>query len=147
MNTKIQLEQALKESLRTGDETRKRTLRMALAAIHNTEVERRGSLDEAEILAILQKEIKTRRETIADAQRAQRPELITEAEAEISILESFLPQSLTTEELEKMARQAIAEVGATSVKEMGQVMKILMPRVQGRAEGAQVSQLVRKLLE
>jgi uncharacterized protein YqeY len=147
MSIKNQLEQALKESLRAGDEARKRTLRMVLAAIRNAEVERRGSLDEAATLALIQKEIKTRRETIADAQRAQRPELVAEAEAEIAILESFLPKSLTIEELEQMARQAIAEAGATSIKEMGQVMKILMPRVQGRAEGSQVSQIVRRLLE
>ena len=147
MSMKNQLEQAIKEALRAGDETRKRTLRMVLAAIRNAEVERRGPLDEAGTLSIIHKEIKTRREVIQDAQRAQRPQLVAEAEAEIAVLESFLPKSLTTEELEQMARQAIAEIGATSIKEMGQVMKILMPRIQGRAEGSQVSQIVRSLLE
>lgn len=147
MSMKNQLEQALKEALRASDETRKRTLRMVLAAIRNAEVERRGPLDEAGILSIIHKEIKTRREVIQDAQRAQRPQLVAEAEAEIAVLESFLPKRLTTEELEQMARQAIAEIGATSIKEMGQVMKILMPRIQGRAEGSQVSQIVRNLLE
>ncbi len=147
MNTKIQIEQALKDAMRAGDETRKRTLRMVLAAIRNAEVERGGLLDDAIIFSIIQKEIKNRREAIVDAQRAHRPELVAEAEAEIAVLESFLPKSLTTEELTEMAHQAISEVGATSVKEMGQVMKILMPRVQGRAEGSQVSQIVRSLLE
>jgi uncharacterized protein YqeY len=81
-----------------------------------------------------------------DAERAGRPELAAEAEAEIDILESYLPDQLDSHELELMAREAIAEVGATSPREMGLVMKVLMPRIQGRAEGSQVSQVVRDLL-
>ena len=82
----------------------------------------------------------------ADAKRADRADIVAEAEAEINILEAYLPQPLTQDEIEAMANEAIAEVGATSPKEMGMVMKVLMPRVQGRADGSLVSQIVRQLL-
>ena len=146
MSTKTQLENDLKDAMRAGDDLRKRTLRMALSAIKLAEVEKGTPLDEPAVLAILQKEIKTQREAIADAERAGRPDLTTEAATQIRQLESYLPQPLTTAEIETLARTAIAEVGATSAREMGQVMKVLMPRIQGRAEGAQVSQIVRQLL-
>ena len=147
VNTKSQLESALKDAMRAGDDVRKRTLRMALSAIRLAEVEKGGALDESATLAILQKEIKSRHEVIADAQRAHRPDLEADANAEIKVLEEYLPQPFTPEELEALARQVIAEVGATGPREMGQVMKALVPRLQGRATGDQASQAVRKLLQ
>jgi uncharacterized protein YqeY len=147
METKKQIEKDLIDALRASDNVRKRTLRMVLSSIKLAEIEKGESLDEGKTLAIFQKEIKSRREAISDAKRANRPDLVTEAEAEIDILESYLPQPLTTEELEALASKAIAEVGASSPKEISPVMKILMPRVQGRADGSQVSQVVRQLLE
>jgi len=104
-------------------------------------------MDEAAYLAVIQKEIKARRETIADAEKANRPDLITQAEQEIIILQGYLPAALSQEELENLARSAISEIGATSIREIGQVMKVLMPRLQGRATGDQASQVVRKLLQ
>jgi hypothetical protein len=147
VNTKTQLESALKDAMRANDDVRKRTLRMALSAIRLAEVEKGGALDESATLAILQKEIKSRHEVIADAQRANRPDLEADANAEIKVLEEYLPQPFTPEELEALARQVIAEVGATGPREMGQVMKALLPRLQGRATGDQASQAVRKLLQ
>lgn len=147
MATKQQLENALKEAMRAGDDLKKRTLRMALSSIRLVEIDKRAPLDEAGVMAILQKEVKSRQESIADAERASRPDLAAEAQAEIAVLEGFLPQPLRQEDLEAMARQAIAEVGATSPREMGQVMKVLMPRLQGRATGEQASQVVRSLLQ
>jgi uncharacterized protein YqeY len=147
MTTKVQLETALKESLRSGDEVRKNTIRMVLSAVKLTEIEKGNPLDETGIDSILQKEVKSRRESIADAQRANRSDLIAAAEVEIAILEGYLPKAMSSEELEALARQAIQETGATSVREMGQVMKILMPRLQGRASGDQASQVVRQLLQ
>lgn len=147
MNTKSQLENALKEAMRSRDDVRKRTVRMALSAIKLAEIEKGGALDETALLAILQKEVILRRETIVDAQRANRPDLVAESEAEISVLEGYLPQAFSPEELETLARQVIAELGVTSPREMGQVIKALRPRVQGRATGDQVSQAVRKLLQ
>jgi len=147
MDIKSTFQSDLKDAMRSGDETRKSTLRMALSAMKLAEVEKNAQMDEAAYLAIIQKEIKARRESIADAEKANRPELITQAEAEITILQAYLPTALSEEELEKLAKDAVAEAGATSVREMGQVMKILMPRLQGRATGDQASQVVRRLLQ
>jgi uncharacterized protein YqeY len=111
------------------------------------EVEKGSQLDEVACLAVIQKEIKSRRESIADAEKANRPDLIPPSEAEIVILQGYLPVAFSQEELENLAMVAITEAGATSIREMGQVMKILMPRLQGRATGDQASQVVRKLLQ
>jgi uncharacterized protein len=147
METKLRLESDLKDALRAGDNLRKNTLRLALSAIRLAEIDRGSKLDESAVIAILQKEIKARNESIEDAQRAGRPELEETARSEIKILQVYLPQAMDPEELENQAKQAIAEVGATSQREMGQVMKVLLPRVAGRATGDQVSQVVRKLLQ
>ncbi|MGD2158810.1 MAG: GatB/YqeY domain-containing protein [Anaerolineales bacterium] len=145
-STKQQLTQALKDAMRAKDDLRKSTIRLAMAAIKNAEIERRGELDEPTLLGILQKEVKLRRETIDEARRAGRDELVAEAEAEIAVLEQFLPQPLTQMELENLAREVITEVGADSPRQMGQVMKNLMPRIQGRADGKQASLIVQRLL-
>jgi hypothetical protein len=146
MNTKDQLTETLKRALRDRDERLKRTVRLALAAIKNTEIDSRTELDEPAVLAILQKEIKTRRETIEGAEKARREDLISEAQAEIKILENFLPKPLSEEELTNLAQEVIAQVGATSPRDMGKVMQIIMPQVAGRADGKQISQTVQKLL-
>jgi hypothetical protein len=132
--------------MRAGDETAKRTVRMVLAAIQLAEKERRGPLDEAGVMAVLQREVKMRHESIQDAEKAVRPELIEAARAELALLQTYLPQQLPPEELEVLVRQAIAECGAGGPQEMGKVMKILMPLVQGRADGKAVSNLVKELL-
>jgi uncharacterized protein YqeY len=146
MSMKERIQNDLKIALRENDEVRKRTLRMALSAIRFFEVEKGIELDDSAVISILQKEVKSRNEAIADAQRANRPDLVQASQQELAILESYLPKALSESELEELARQAIAEVGATSVQQMGQVMKILIPRLQGRASGDQASQMVRKLL-
>jgi uncharacterized protein YqeY len=145
MSTNDKLRDDLKDAMRAGDGLRKRTLRMALSAIKLAEIDE-GELDENAILAIIQKEIKSRQETIEDAQRSGHQELAQESQKEIEILKAYLPEQLSPEELENLARQAIEEVGASSMREMGQVMKVLMPKLQGRATGQQASQAVRKLL-
>ncbi len=147
MDLKSTLQSDLKDAMRKGEETRKSTIRMALTAIKLAEVDKVAELNEAEYLAIIQKEIKSRRETIADAEKANRPDFIPQAEEEIKILQTYLPLALSPDELENMAKAAIAEAGATSIREMGQVMKILVPRLQARATGDQASAVVRKLLQ
>jgi hypothetical protein len=117
-----------------------------LTSIKLAEVEKIDSLDESELIAVLQKEAKMRHETIEEAKRAEREDLIGPLEEELAVLESYLPKPLTPEELENLARETISEVGATSVQEMGSVMKQLMPKVQGRADGKAVSEAVRGLL-
>lgn len=146
MDTKKQIEKDFKSALRAKDEDRKRTLRMVLSSIKLAEVDKGDSLDEGEVLTILQKELKSRRESIADAEKADRPDIVAESEDEIRILEEYLPQPLTEDEIKILAKEAIAEVGASTPQEMGKVMKILMPRVKGRAEGSLVSETVRELL-
>lgn len=148
MTTKNDIENYLKDAMRSGDDVRKRTFRMVLAAIKLAEVDRRGTtVDEAAVAAILLKEIKSRKDSISEAERVQRFDIVQPTQAELAVLEALLPQAVTPEELEQMARQAIAEVGATSPREMGLVMKTLLVRLQGRASGDQVSQVVRKLLQ
>ena len=146
MNKREQLTEALKQALRDRDETRKRTLRLALAAIKNAEIDSKSDLDEPEILAILQKEVKSRRETIEGAEQAGREDLIVEALAEIDVLEEFLPEPLGEQELTILAQEVIKEVGATTLKDMGKVMQVIIPRVSGRADGKEVSLVVRQLL-
>ena len=146
MTIKSQLENDLKEAMRSNDDLRKRTLRMALSAIKLAEIEKGAALEDSAVIATLQKEIKSREESIADAERAKRPDLIAASQAEMSVLQAYLPKQLSEAELEELAKQSIEEAGATSIKEMGQVMKLLVPRLQGRATGEQASQMVRKLL-
>jgi uncharacterized protein YqeY len=147
MDIKSTLQSDLQDAIRHGEETRKSTLRMVLTAIKLAEVEKGAKMDETAYLAVIQKEIKACHEAIADAEKANRPELIPQAEEEIVILQGYLPAALSPAELENMANIAITEVGATSIREMGQVMKVLMPRLLGRATGDQASQMVRKLLQ
>ncbi|HEY43533.1 MAG TPA: GatB/YqeY domain-containing protein [Anaerolineae bacterium] len=146
MLTKEKLEEDLKNAIRSSDDVRKRTLRMVLTAIKITEVERREPLDEPALLSVMQKEVKTRREAIEEAKRANREDLVVAAEDELAFLNSYLPQPLTPQELQNLASQAIEEVGASGAESMGKVMKVLMPRVQGRADGKAVSALVQELL-
>jgi uncharacterized protein YqeY len=146
MLTKEILEEDLKNAIRSSDDVRKRTLRMVLTSIKLTEVDRQEPLDEPALLSVIQMEAKTRREAIEEAKRADRVDLVVAAEDELTILKSYLPQPLTPEELKNLATQAIEETGASTPESMGEVMKVLMPRVQGRADGKTVSTLVRELL-
>ncbi|MFN2237408.1 MAG: GatB/YqeY domain-containing protein [Anaerolineales bacterium] len=146
MNTKERLAQDLKEAMRAKDEVRKRTIRMALAAIKNTEIDQQTELGEADILVILQKEVKSRNETIEGAEKAGRDDLIAEANREIEILDKYLPQAISPVELEAIVTETISDVNATSMKDMGQVMQAVMPKVRGRADGKEVNQIVRRLL-
>lgn len=148
MSLRDQLTGDLKTALKSSDETRKGTLRLLLAALKQAEIDKRpaGALDEGEVLAVIQKEAKSRRESIADAQRANRADLVAMNETELHVIESYLPKQLTREELVELARAAIAETGAGGPQQMGAVMKLLTPRTKGRADGRLVSDVVRELL-
>ncbi len=146
MVTREDLEKQLKDAMRAGDEPRKRTLRMILAAIKLAEVEKRGVLDEAAMRTVLQRELKTRQEALADAERAGRAEMAADVKGELAIVQAFLPAAMPAEELEAMVRLAIAEANASAPGDMGKVMRVLMPRIQGRADGKEVNQVVRRLL-
>ena len=147
MEIKNQLEDALKEAMRAGDDVGKRTIRMVLAAIRQVEIDKQVKLDETAVLSIIQKEIKSRREAVDEARSAGRLDIVTATEAEITVLQAYLPKAMNADELKSLAEIAIAEVGAASPTDMGKVMKLLMPRVAGRAPGDQVSATVRQLLQ
>lgn len=147
MDTKVKLENDLKDAMRSGDDTRKRTIRMVLAAIKQTEIDKQNTLDETGVIGILQKEVKTRRESLDEAQKANRADLASSTEAEITVLNGYLPQAMDPAELTALAESVIAEVGAAAPADMGKVMKALLPRVAGRAANDQVSQVVRGLLQ
>lgn len=148
MSLRDQLTGDLKTALKSSDETRKGTLRLLLAALKQAEIDKRpaGALDEGEVLAVIQKEAKSRRESIADAQRANRADLVAMNETELHVIQSYLPKQLAREELVELARAAIAETGAGGPQQMGAVMKLLTPRTKGRADGKLVSDVVRELL-
>lgn len=146
MDIKPQLNEAMKQAMRANDDVARRTTRMALAAIKQAEVDKRTTLDDTAVIALLQKEIKNRREAIEEAKKANRADLVSDNEAEIKVLEAFLPKAMSTDELRSLAQQAIAETGASSQTDMGKVMKALMPKVAGRAAGDQVSAVVKELL-
>jgi uncharacterized protein YqeY len=147
MVTKLQLDNDLKDAMRAKDEVRKRTLRMVLAAVVLAEKESRQAVDEQEIGNILRKEVKARNETIQDAERAVRDDLIQEAEAELAILNTYLPKMMSSDELKELSEKIIKELQVTEMKEMGQVMKEIMARSEGRADGNTASAIVRELLE
>jgi len=132
--------------MRHRDEQRKSTLRLVMAAIKNAEIEKRRELTEEELLAVIAKEAKQRRESIAEFERGGRQDLVDREEAELQILLAYLPEQLSREEIAAQARQIIAEVGAASPAQMGQVMRQLMPLMQGKADGKLVSQVVKELL-
>jgi uncharacterized protein len=147
MDLKTQISDSVKDAMRSGDEVRKRTLRMVMAAIKQVEVDRRTTLDDAGVLSILQKEIKNRREALEEANKAKRADLASENEAEITVLEAFLPQAMPADELILLVEQAVAESSAASMSDMGKVMKLVIPRVAGRAPNDVISAAVRQALQ
>ena len=147
MDIKTKLNDSVKDAMRTNDEVRKRTLRMALAAIKQVEVDKRVVLDDMAVIALIQKEIKNRREALDEAKKANRPDLAEANEAEIKVLEVFLPQAMPAEELRAIVQAAIAETGAAQPSDIGKVMKVVMGKVAGRAPNDMISQLVRELLQ
>ena len=132
--------------MRSSDEVRKRTVRMVIAAIKQSEVDKQTTLDDVGVVGLIQKEIKNRREAVEEAKKAERADLVGDNEAEIKVLEKFLPEAMPVDELHSLVQEAIAETGAASPSDMGKVMKIVMGKVAGRAPGDMVSQVVRDLL-
>lgn len=122
------------------------TLRMALAEIKNKEIEARGALADDAVLKLLASMVKRRRESIDLFLKGNRPELAEKESGEIAILESYLPKGLSEAEVESLAREAVAAAGAKSPSDVGRVMKELMPKVAGRADGKLVNEVVRRLL-
>lgn len=146
MGLKGTLENDLKEALRSKDERRKTTLRLALAAIHNAEIAKGKALEEGEVLAVLSKEAKQRRESAALFAEGGREDLVDQENKELEILTEYLPEQLSEAEIEARVREVIDEVGATSAAQMGDVMRVLMPQMKGKADGQLVSTIVKRIL-
>lgn len=141
-----QIEHALKEAMREKSEIKRDALRMLLTALKVKEKEIRRRPSEAEIQQTTTNLIKQRRDSAQQYRTGGREELALKEEQEIVILQAFLPEQLSPEELERLVDEAIAESGAASPKEMGKVMKVLMPKTSGRADGKKVNELVRRKL-
>ncbi len=151
MGLREQLMADLKEAMLQRDEVRKRTIRSVITAIKLAETEldasgQRVSLQDDDILGVIAKQAKQRQESIVEFQKGARPDLVAEEEAELAILQTYLPQQLTREEIEIEAKQVIDEVGASGLGDIGKVMKPLMARLKGRADGRLANQVVRELL-
>ena len=136
---KQQLTADMKQAMRDKDKPRLGVVRLALAAIKQREVDERIELDDAQVLAVLDKMVKQRRDSVRQYEEAGRQELADQEAYEISVLQTYLPEALSDEELDALIDAAIAESGASSMKEMGKAMGILKPRVQGRADMGAVS--------
>ena len=141
------LHEQLHEAMKAQDDSRKSVIRMILSSLKLAEVAKGEKLNDAEFLQLIQKEIKTRNETIADAEKAQREDLINKAKAEIEILETYLPKQLSTEELDAIVDKVVIETGAATLKDMGRVLKVLLPELSGRASNALASERVKARLE
>lgn len=140
------LREDLKEAIKKGDINRKNAIRSILTAINYAQIEKQSPLQEADILELISKEVRKRKESIEAFQKGGREDLVSKEEEELKVLLSYLPQPLTSEELFKLAQTVIAEVGAKGPKDKGKVMSKLMPQVKGRAEGKEVSRIVDELL-
>ena len=145
MSIQDRLSEEMKAAMRARDSLRLGTIRMARTALKNAEIEARQALDDAAAIKVLSTLVKQRREA-AEAYRATRPELADKEEQELLVLQEFLPAQLSEAELEEMIAKAIAESGASSMRDMGAVMKRVTPQTTGRADGKLVSEIVRKQL-
>lgn len=144
MHPKERILEDLKAAIKAGDTARRDALRFLSAAFKQAEVDLQRDLSEADALEILKKEAKRRQEAIADLEKAGRD--ASAEQAELLLIHSYLPAQLDRAGIEKVAKEVIAEVGATSAKQLGDVMKVLMPRLKGQADGKLVNEVVRELL-
>jgi len=143
---KTRLQDAVKDAMRSGDRTRLGTLRMIMAALKQREVDERVELSDADVLAVLDKQVKQRRESEQQYREAGRGDLADREEAEIAVLAEFMPQPMSEAELDQLIGAAIESTGAESMRDMGKVMAELKPKVQGRADMGQVSARVKARL-
>ncbi len=146
MSLKEQLANDLKDAIRQRDESRKIAIRMTMSAIKNAEVERGAALSEVDVLTLVSREAKQRRESIAEFEKADRRDLVEKERAELEVLKSYLPAQVSRDEIAEAAREVIAEVGAGGPRDKGKVMPVLIGRLAGRAEGREINEVVTELL-
>lgn len=146
MTLQERIESAMRDAMRARDDRRTQTLRMAMAAAHNRRIELGRPLTDEDVVEVLAKQVKQRRESVDVYRDAGRGDRAEAEEAEAAILSEFLPAQLTEEEVTDLARSAIAETGASGPADMGRVMGSVVPQTKGRADGRLVSEVVRRLL-
>jgi len=144
---KEKLNSDLKEALKEGNKIKLSVVRMLLSSIKNKEIDKGGELSEEEILTVLSHHAKLRREAAEEFAKGGRKDLVQKEKEELKIIQSYLPEQLTEEKLKEMVKEVILEVRAVSIKDIGKVMKILMPRVRGQANGKVVNKIVQEALE
>ncbi|MGB5397395.1 MAG: GatB/YqeY domain-containing protein [Gammaproteobacteria bacterium] len=143
---KTQIQDAMKAAMKAGDKPRLAVVRLMLAAIKQVEVDERIELDDTRVTTILDKMVKQRRESIAQYAPAGRDDLVAQEQSEIDIIQTFLPQALSTDEIEAIINDAISSTGASSIKDMGKVMGIIRPQLVGRADMGDVSSIIKSRL-
>jgi len=146
MALKERITEDMKSAMRAGDKDRLGTIRLALAAIKQREVDERISLDDAQVLAVLEKMIKQRKEAISQFDSGGRADLVAKETAEIAVLRGYLPARMSDAEIDALIREAIAATGAISIKDMGKVMGAVKAKAQGRADMAEVSARIKQRL-
>ncbi len=146
MSLKEQLASDLKGAIRGGDEARKSAIRMCIWAIKNAEVEKGAALSDADVLSLIGREAKRRRESIEEFGKAGRQDLVAREQAELEVLQSYLPPPISRDDIAQAAREVIAEVGAGGPRDKGKVMPVLIGRLAGRAEGREINEVVTELL-
>lgn len=143
---KQKLTDDLKRAMKGGDRVRSSAIRLTMAAIKNTEIARQADLSDADILGIIAKQVKQRQESIASFKQGNRPDLVAQEEAEMAVLNDYLPQQMSREEIIAAAHRVIAEVGAAGLGDKGRVMPKLIAQLKGRADGREINEVVTELL-
>jgi uncharacterized protein YqeY len=143
---KQKLADDLKQAMRDGNKVKRSAIRLAIAAIKNTEIARQTALEDGDILGVIAKEIRQRKESIEAFKQGGRPELVAIEEAEMAVLEQYLPQQMSRDEIVAEARRVIEEVGAESIRDKGKVMPPLIARLKGKADGREINEVVTELL-
>lgn len=146
MSLSERLNEDMKQAMKSQDKFKLSVIRMVKASIKNLEIDQHKTLDDNEVLDVLSREIKQRKDSLQEFKQAGRDDLVQKLEAEVAILMEYMPQQLSEEEIKVIVQQTIQEVGATSKADMGKVMGALMPKVKGRADGKLVNQLVQQSL-
>lgn len=147
MATTESIREAMTTAWKAKDNVRRDALRLMIASMENARIELGRALDEADVTRVLQKEAKQRRDSITEYAKAKRQDLVDKEQAELDVIVQFLPQQMSDEELRAIVREVIAEAGATSVNDLGKVMRPLMARLAGRADGAAANAIAREVLQ
>lgn len=146
MTIKDELTNALKDAMKSQNTIKKNTVRIILANIKNAEIDSGKALDETDVIGVLQKQLKMRNDTLQDAEKIGRQDIIDQTNLEIAIIKEFLPEGIDEDQLRKIVAGIISEVGAESMRDMGKVMQKAIPAIAGKASNADISRIIRELL-